>query len=488
MFHPSLRVKLTLVHLLLIAALSLAVGIFTLASMQRFFKQRLAQNMETELQQVHYLLQHTALGSIAEPMHYQELSRYANTSRFRLTLIDSSGVVRFDSKISVDSLALVDNHRNRLEVRMALNEGFGTDQRLSSTLNEPFYYGALRIKHNYLPQTKGEMVRFIRIALPLAEIQRQFQDLRRQIVIAGLAAWLLIGCFSFWLAGRLSYPIQKLAAVAEKVRRGDLEVNFQHRSRDELGELADHLNQMLNKLRRDMVQLRKLEQVRSQFLGNVSHELRTPVFTLLGYLETLLHSHFENAEQQQEFIGKAYQQSSRLNDLLSDLIDISRIESGEMKMAIRSFDLHAFLANQCDELQKKAEQQHIALSFANVEAKNQVWVKGDPEHLSQVITNLAENAIKYNVENGTVEIGYREAGEGVEVYVQDTGRGIPENHLPRIFERFYRVDKERSRAVGGTGLGLAIVKHIIEAHGGQVQVQSQVGKGSRFYFHLSRAK
>jgi HAMP domain-containing protein len=110
--------------------------------------------------------------------------------------------------------------------------------------------------------------------LPLAEIQRQFQDLRRQIVIAGLAAWLLIGCFSFWLAGRLSYPIQKLAAVAEKVRRGDLEANFQHRSRDELGELADHLNQMLNKLRRDMVQLRKLEQVRSnsrQLFPTIAH-------------------------------------------------------------------------------------------------------------------------------------------------------------------------------------------------------------------------
>jgi two-component system phosphate regulon sensor histidine kinase PhoR len=214
--------------------------------------------------------------------------------------------------------------------------------------------------------------------------------------------------------------------------------------------------------------------------------LRTPVFTLLGYLETLLHSHFENAEQQQEFIGKAYQQSSRLNDLLSDLIDISRIESGEMKMAIRSIDLHAFLANQCDELQKKAEQQHIALSFANVEAKNRFGskeIRSTSARLSPIWRKMPSSTMLKRHSGDRVS----RAGEGVEVYVQDTGRGIPENHLPRIFERFYRVTKS------------ARARSAARAWGGDCQTHHRsarwTGTGAEpggqrlaIYFHLSRAK
>ncbi len=484
MMKFSLRYKLTLIHILLISVMMLCGSLFTILSMQRYYQKRLNHFMENQLSQVQSLLINTPLESVTNPAHYQALSAYAAAGGFRLTLVDSSGLVRFDSELPADSLDRMENHGSRPEIIQAKREGIGQDQRLSASLKQPFLYGALRLKHDYLPQSEGEIARYARIAYPLGEIQNQFRDLRLTIFLASIVALALISLLSYWLAGKLSYPIQKLAAVAEKVKRGDLEASFQHSSHDEIGQLADLLNQMLGKLREDLVQVRKLEQVRSQFLGNVSHELRTPIFTLQGYLETLMHSTFDDPEQEKEFISRAYQQSVRLNNLLTDLIDISRIESGEMKMIFRPFDVNGLLGKICDELQVKAKDYAVAVTVTSPGEKKMAI--GDPERLTQVINNLAENAIKYNVADGRVELGCRDVPEGVEVYVADTGRGIPAEHHARIFERFYRVDKERSRAVGGTGLGLAIVKHIIEAHGSRVQLQSEVNKGSRFSFVLKK--
>jgi two-component system phosphate regulon sensor histidine kinase PhoR len=189
---------------------------------------------------------------------------------------------------------------------------------------------------------------------------------------------------------------------------------------------------------------------------------------------------------QRNFIEKAYHQAGRLNNLLTDLIDISRIESGEMKMSFRYFNLHEWLSKQIAELQSTAQESQVMLMLFRSQFYRPVSVLGDRERLNQVMTNLIVNAIKYNVPGGKVEVGYRDKQNHVEIFVADTGRGIPAEHLSRIFERFYRVDKERSRAVGGTGLGLAIVKHIVEAHDSQVTVQSEVGKGSIFSFVLKK--
>jgi len=480
----SLRSKLTLIHLLLITVATLFGCLFAIVTAQRYYQKRLDHFMQTQLAQVQSLIEKSDLGDLSLPAHYATLRDYAHAAGFRLTLVDSAGVVRFDSYIGADSLGHIENHRDRPEIRQALRDGMGRQRRISTTLNQPFYYGALRLKLDYLPQTKGETARYIRIAYPLAEIEQQFSALRTKILFANLMALLLIGSLSYWLAGRLSYPIQKLAAVAEKVKRGDLEASFQHKSSDEIGELADLLKQMLGKQRVNLIQLRKLEQVRSQFLGNVSHELRTPIFTLQGYLETLLNSRFDTPEQQKEFINRAYQQAGRLNNLLTDLIDISRIESGEMKLIFRPFDIKVLLARVVEELQSKAHYYGVTLTLACPADDDKLIVNGDPERLTQAITNLAENAIKYNLQGGTVEIGCHRIDDQIEIHVADTGRGISQEHLPRIFERFYRVDKERSRAVGGTGLGLAIVKHIVEAHDSRIEVLSEIDKGSRFSFRL----
>jgi two-component system phosphate regulon sensor histidine kinase PhoR len=310
--------------------------------------------------------------------------------------------------------------------------------------------------------------------------------MRWSIFAGGGLALLIIGFVSFIVSSRLTTPIQELARVAELVKRGNIEAHFKHHSDDELGELADLLNEMLAKLRDDWEKIQKLEKMRSQFLGNVSHELRTPIFAVQGYLETLMDNKIDNAQVQKDFVEKAYRQAGRLNNLLTDLIDISRIESGEMKMSFRYFDVREWLAKQVAETRATAQEYNVALMLSNSTTPREVSVLGDRERLTQVMTNLINNAIKYNMPGGKVEVGYRESQDHVEIFVADTGRGIPAEHLSRIFERFYRVDKERSRAVGGTGLGLAIVKHIVEAHDSEVTVQSKVGQGSIFSFVLKK--
>jgi len=227
--------------------------------------------------------------------------------------------------------------------------------------------------------------------------------------------------------------------------------------------------------------------MRSQFLGNVSHELRTPIFTVQGYLETMMQNPNADPKVMKKFVKKAHRQAVRLNNLLNDLIDISRIESGEMEMNFSHFNVHWWLQKVVEDYAENAQEQKVTLSLFNVKRDAlQVW--GDLSRLNQVMHNLVINAIKYNEKSGLVEIGYIDHASKVEIFVKDTGRGIDKDHTSRIFERFYRVDKERSREVGGTGLGLAIVKHIIEAHHSTICVESEVGQGSRFSFVLRKVK
>jgi two-component system phosphate regulon sensor histidine kinase PhoR len=239
---------------------------------------------------------------------------------------------------------------------------------------------------------------------------------------------------------------------------------------------------MVDKLNEDITKLKKLERVRSEFLGNVSHELRTPIFAIQGMIETLLQGAIDDKEVNRDFLQRALHNTQNLNTLLGDLIEISRIESGEMKMSFRYFPVREFLVNVVADLQELARLKEIQLLLEDPGSTAEVM--GDKERLKQVMVNLIENAIKYNKPGGRVVVSYRPSAGAVQVLVQDAGVGIPHEHLTRIFERFYRVDKERSREAGGTGLGLAIVKHIVEAHGSKVEVRSEVGKGSTFSFEL----
>lgn len=250
-----------------------------------------------------------------------------------------------------------------------------------------------------------------------------------------------------------------------------------------LSSLEQAIKNMFIKSRNDIEYMRKLQRIRSEFIANVSHELRTPIFAIQGYIETLLNGAINDPNVNRNFLEKAAHHTDNLNNLLNDLINISMIESGEMQMSFRYFDLAPYLHSIVDEMRNLAEEKNIKLSLNEVRDGLQVF--GDKERLRQVLINLIQNAIKYT-EIGSVEISVEEEKKFVTIKVKDTGIGIPEDQLSRIFERFYRVDKARSRAVGGTGLGLSIVKHIIEAHDSKIEVRSKVGVGSEFSFKLKK--
>lgn len=481
----TLRQKLILLTVSLVVFVTIVAAILSSVEIQKHYKARIKQQLEMQLYELEYLLGNSDL--VDENNRYTKLNGYARQVNLRITFIDSLGAVLYDSNVPQDSIAFLSNHLFRPEIQMALQKTSGYDLRGSVSIPETMLYAA----KVFNPDSAGSTslinnIYFIRLAMPLREIKQAINALLWKIAGGSLISLLLFTLASYYFANRLTYPIHKLAEIAESIKKGNLDAHFEHNSQDEIGDLAELLNEILDKLRSDLVQLRKLEKMRSQFLGNVSHELRTPIFAVQGYLETLLQSQECDVKMQRKFIKKAYRQAVRLNNLFTDLIDISRIESGEMKMIFRNFNLHKWLNSIVNDLQETGDDHNVSLVFAN-KNEEKLYVLGDKNRLKQVIINLVMNAIKYNVPYGKVEVGAREGGDKVTIYVADSGRGIAREHINRIFERFYRVDKERSRNMGGTGLGLAIAKHIVEAHHSEIKVESEENKGSIFSFTLDKA-
>ena len=239
------------------------------------------------------------------------------------------------------------------------------------------------------------------------------------------------------------------------------------------------------RVQEDIAQLRRSDQVRKDFTANVSHELRTPLAAIKAFAETLHEGAAEDPEHRAEFIQEIESNADRMTRLVDDLLTLSTLDSKARSRALESVDLMRVAAEVTATLKPLASRKELGLRlepFHDIPP-----VRGDRGQLKQVLTNLLDNAVKYTPEKGLVRVSASCAESRVTVSVQDTGPGIPAEDLPRIFERFYRVDKARSRELGGTGLGLAIVKHIVEAHGGSVAVESRPGAGSTFRFTLPAA-
>jgi two-component system, OmpR family, phosphate regulon sensor histidine kinase PhoR len=235
----------------------------------------------------------------------------------------------------------------------------------------------------------------------------------------------------------------------------------------------------------DVTELRRLERVRTEFVANVSHELRTPLTSIRGYLETLLDGALGEPANARRFLEIAHTHAERLSRLVDDLLQLSDIETGKLVLKTAPLHLYEVAADVVAFFEKQAAQKSLTL-FNRVPAD--LRVQADWDRLTQILVNLVDNAVKYTPEQGQVTLGARHEADGlVSVWVTDTGIGIPSTDLPRITERFYRVDKARSRELGGTGLGLAIVKHLVQAHAGELWVDSELGKGTTVHFSLPGA-
>ncbi|GGB27672.1 PAS domain-containing protein [Virgibacillus dakarensis] len=234
----------------------------------------------------------------------------------------------------------------------------------------------------------------------------------------------------------------------------------------------------------DITELKKLEIMRKDFVANVSHELKTPITSIKGFAETLLDGAAKEQETREKFLAIIFEESKRLNLLIDDLLTLSKLEKDEFRLHVTEVNAAELLRDIIPMFKQRAENKQIQLS---VNVEQGLSMKVDADRFKQVIINLLANAISYTPEHGEITVTMDETDQSIHVSVADTGIGIPQDALPRIFERFYRVDKTRSRNTGGTGLGLAIVKHIMEVHGGKITVDSELNKGTTFHVYFPKA-
>jgi two-component system phosphate regulon sensor histidine kinase PhoR len=259
------------------------------------------------------------------------------------------------------------------------------------------------------------------------------------------------------------------------------------KQRDEIDHLVRQSIRASETVEREIARLNKIENYRKEFIGDISHELKTPIFAIQGFIETLLNGALDDKSVRVKFLEKAMKNTNRLILLIQDLIDISRLESGDLRSNVKPVHIRDLITEVVDSLQEEAGKEDIQVICKPFDRN--LKVLADPQQLRQVLVNLIENGIKYNRHGGTVEIGLRpfpKKSEKVLLFVKDTGIGLEQRDVQRVTERFFRVDKSRSREKGGTGLGLSIVKHIMNAHGENLYIDSQIGQGSTFSITLAR--
>lgn len=573
---------------LLVSALTLAAaGAFMLKAVTSFHIEQVRDDLEARAR----LLVPQARGWILDGQLAEmdgQIGPLAARTGTRITIVDADGRVLAESDATA---ALMESHADRDEVREALAGGVGRSIRSSDTVQAGLVYVAVAIEGD-----AGAPLGVVRTALPLTDVHAQLATLRRALTATGLAAVLLGALLSWWIARRLSRPLEAMRHAAERYAGGDLQAPMPRTSTLEIAALADSVRTMARQLTRraheearlrnekqsvlssmsegvvavdgearvieinqaavrllaidqshvagrsiqetirnaelqrfilralqddgtlesdievhgearrhlratgtpmrdangrpvgavvvlhDMTRMRRLEQVRRDFVANVSHELRTPITSIKGFADTLLEAPAD-PDGNERFLRIIARQADRLNAIIEDLLALARIEDdqehgGLRREPVRVEETLAAVVQVC---RRKAEDKGIRLV---VECDGALVAPLNGALIEQAVVNLVDNAIKYSEAGGTVWIGAAVEEGRLSIAVRDEGCGIEARHLPRLFERFYRVDKARSRKLGGTGLGLAIVKHIAEGHGGEVCVESTPGRGSTFRLQL----
>lgn len=309
--------------------------------------------------------------------------------------------------------------------------------------------------------------------------------------IAGIIAILATAIIYFVVYRIESRRLETLNYIARNIARKRFEdyENLSTDGRDELDYLIKQSIRASKTVEREIQRLNRIENYRKEFIGDISHELKTPIFAIQGFIETLLNGAIDDAEVNRQFLQKAMRNVNRLIFLTKDLMEISKLETGELKSEVNNIHLRDVVMDVSESLQYKAKKENVSISVDDFD-KN-LLARADRNQIKQVLINLIENAIKYNKPGGSVTVGikpYPKDDKKVMVYVKDTGIGIDQKYIDRVTERFFRVDKSRSREKGGTGLGLAIVKHIMEAHGERFFIESTPNVGSTFSFTLTKVE
>lgn len=365
----------------------------------------------------------------------------------RITLISPSGKVIADN---IEDASTLDNHANREEIIKAKKNGEATVTRNSDTQKEKVYYFAKQLDDGNI----------LRVSSQATNIGNFFKDYIVYILICILAVIIAAVFVSFAITKSIIKPIRRLGQNLDDVDKFKFD---------------DELQPLVNALLQQKRKQKMLDKQKKQFTANVSHELKTPLTSIAGYAE-LIETGIAKEEDIKPFAGVIRKQALRLVSLSEDIIQLSQLEeSDDENMSFESVDLYD-IANKCVEaLNINALNKNVTLSLSG----EQCYIRGKAQLVEEMVYNLLDNAIRYNKENGTVTVTVTPLSKGASVSVKDTGIGIPAKYQDRIFERFFRVDKSRSKATGGTGLGLAIVKHITQLHGADLKLESEEGKGTQ---------
>jgi signal transduction histidine kinase len=398
----------------------------------------------------------------------QKTRQLADKLDLRITVVDRQGRVLGDSE---KEPSLMESHDDRLEIIEAIEGGFGQSTRFSDTLNYNMNYVAVRVNQG------DSILGVVRFALPLSQVQLEIRIIYRVVLFGVIAAVVIALVVAYFVSRSITLPIRQMKETARGIAKGDFSRRVRIKSKDELGELAGSLNTMADELQQKMEHLKQMDGMRTDFVANVSHELKTPLTLIKGYIETLEDKEIDDKEKSGKFISIIKEHSDRLGNIIDDLLSLSELELSKDCVNKTEFDLKKLIKD-------------LSLGFGHAlgEKKQTLTIsaqgsdfriKADYDKIEQVLVNLIDNAMKYTKESGRIGLSVLEQNQAVSVTVQDNGIGIPKEHLDRVFERFYRVDKARSRELGGTGLGLSIAKHIVLVHKGAITIESGLGEGTK---------
>jgi two-component system phosphate regulon sensor histidine kinase PhoR len=309
-----------------------------------------------------------------------------------------------------------------------------------------------------------------------------YVELAFVLILSFIAAWLIFyKALQNFIYDKIKLIFRNMHSM--KVDRRNFKLDMRE---DVLGNVNKEVVHWAEDRMAEIEDLKEKESFRKEFVGNVAHELKTPIFSIQGYILTLLEGAMEDPEFNKKFLMKAAKSVERMTRIVEDLDTITQFESGNLKLDLQKTDILELCKEVIEIRDQEADNKNITIGF-DKQYDKPIYVLADGFRIGQVMTNLITNSIKYGKEGGKTTISFFDLGDQVLIEVEDDGPGITEEHIPRLFERFYRVDKSRSRHQGGTGLGLAICKHIIEAHKQSIDVRSEVGKGSVFSFTLQKA-
>lgn len=383
----------------------------------------------------------------------------------RYTIFDSDGKVLADTFL--ERYDFTENHADRKEFKDAVKKGVGYSNRYSDTIHGEMLYTAIS-------SLRSDCI--LRIAIPFRGNIEYMNRILPTILLSIFASIVLAYFSAIRLSNKLTKPFQDIVAVMERYQDDPKELKFDQTPYEELNIITDAAINMSESVKEYTKKLEFERMVRQEFFANASHELKTPITSIRGYMELMLGGFTPDEETKREFMNRVLNETEHITTLINDILMISQLESEAYEVPFVDIRMTLLLEDLIASFQPLALQNQIQLIC---ECKP-IVVHANMKQIRELISNLLSNAIKYNKPNGKVIITVSSEGGDLKIVVSDTGVGIPEGSQVRIFERFYRVDKGRSRKVGGTGLGLSIVKHIVHYYNGSVQLISKVDEGSTF--------